>query len=264
MIIQNLKVLRFVKQFCILSSLFVFSLSSIAQDSVTVKHKWNFLIEPYILFPNMKGTIGLGTLPDASLDVNSSDIFSHFKMGALLYFEAAKDRWAFTSDLIYMNLGEDVQPGTLISSGDVTVKQLSWEVAGLRKLTPWLEGGIGLRLNNINSEANLLTKNIGGGTTDRSKSLTETWVDPVIIARIKSSTDKKFIYQFRGDIGGFSIGSDFAWQMQAYGGYRFSKLFQVTAGYRVISVDYKNGSGENRFLYDIDTFGPVVRFGFNF
>jgi len=72
------------------------------------------------------------------------------------------------------------------------------------------------------------------------------------------------MYEFRGEIGGFGIGSDFAWQIQAYAGYRFSKLFHITAGYRVISLDYKTGEGENRFLYDINTFGPVIRFGFNF
>lgn len=94
--------------------------------------------------------------------------------------------------------------------------------------------------------------------------MTETWFDPMLIARIKSKSGEKFIYQFRGEIGGFDIGSDFAWQMQAYAGYQFSKLFQITGGYRIISLDYENGSGQNRFMYNIDTSGPVVRFGFNF
>ena len=52
--------------------------------------------------------------------------------------------------------------------------------------------------------------------------------------------------------------------MQAYAGYRFSKLFQVTAGYRVLGMNYDKGSGEDRFLYDMDISGAVVRFGFNF
>jgi hypothetical protein len=255
---------RLVKQFCILQLLFLFALSSTAQDSTTAKKKWNFLGEFYMMFPNMKGTTGVGTLPDASMDTDAGDIFSHFKMGTMLYFEAANDRWAFTSDIIYMKLGEDATPGTIIKSGDVTVKQFAWELAGLRKLLPWLEGGIGLRLNNLDVESNLVTNNIGGGTTARNKSLTQTWVDPIIIARVKSAADKKFIYQFRGDFGGFGIGADFAWQIQAYAGYRFSKLFQITGGYRILSVDYNKGAGDNRFLYDIDTFGPVVRFGFNF
>lgn len=45
----------------------------------------------------MKGTAKVGTLPDANVDAD--DIFSHFKRGALLYFEAAKDRWTISSDI---------------------------------------------------------------------------------------------------------------------------------------------------------------------
>jgi len=67
-----------------------------------------------------------------------------------------------------------------------------------------------------------------------------------------------------GDIGGFGIGSEFAWQWQAYAGYRFTKLFQVTAGYRRVSMDYGKGESDNRFVYDMATFGPVVRMGFSF
>lgn len=256
---------RLVKRFYILPLLFLFVFSSQAQDSSATKKKWNFLVEPYALFPNMKGTTGVGTLPDAEVDADAGDIFSHFKIGALIYGEIANDKWAITSDLIYMKLAQDATPGPVINNGKVTMKQLAWELAGLRKLTSMLDAGIGLRLNSLDVETNLVTNNIvGGGTTARSKSLTQTWVDPIIIARLKSDPGKKFIYQFRGDIGGFGIGSDLAWQVQAYAGYRFSKLFQLTGGYRVLSMDYNTGSGEDRFLYDMNTFGPVVRFGFNF
>jgi hypothetical protein len=47
-------------------------------------------------------------------------------------------------------------------------------------------------------------------------------------------------------------------------GYRFSDLLQTSLGYRYISMDYDEGDGEDRFLYDMDTFGFVARVGFNF
>ena len=68
---------RLIKQVCILQLLFLFVLSSTAQDSTAEKKKWNFLVEAYMMFPNMKGTTGVGTLPDANLDVDAGDIFSH-------------------------------------------------------------------------------------------------------------------------------------------------------------------------------------------
>ncbi|MCK7541720.1 MAG: hypothetical protein MZV63_67945 [Marinilabiliales bacterium] len=54
---------------------------------------------------------------------------------------------AITSDLVYMNLNQEVTPGTIVNSGDVTAKQLIWEAAGLYRITPFLEAGVGGRLN---------------------------------------------------------------------------------------------------------------------
>jgi hypothetical protein len=55
----------------------------------------------------------------------------------------------------------------------------------------------------------------------------------------------------------------FTWQVQGYAGYRFSKLFQTSIGYRIIAIDYDKGTGEDRFRYDMNTFGPNIRLGFN-
>jgi hypothetical protein len=86
----------------------------------------------------------------------------------------------------------------------------------------------------------------------------------MLIARLTTPPAKKFIGQLRGEIGGFGIGSDIAWQVQAIAGYRFSKLFDMSAGYRVIGLDYTSGEGAKTFVYDVATFGPMIRFGFNF
>jgi hypothetical protein len=76
--------------------------------------------------------------------------------------------------------------------------------------------------------------------------------------------NEKWLAQLRVDAGGFGIGSDFTWQLQANAGYRFSDLFQASLGYRYIGIDYDSGEGRDRFLYDIDTYGFVLRLGFNF
>ena len=262
--ITNKPILKPVFLVLILSILF--SGNAMAQDSgtfVSENNKWTFLVEPYMMFPNMSGTVGLGDLPEATLDASSNDILGQLKMGFMLNAEASTGKWAIGSDLLYMDLAKGIEARNLISSGEITAKQLGWEVSGLYRVTPWLEVGLGGLLNSINSGADLNVKAIGGGTTSKSKSLTKTWFDPMLITRISSKSGEKFIYQFRGEIGGFGVGSDLAWQIQAYAGYRFSKLFQIMGGYRIISLDYESGSGENRFMYNVDTSGPVVRFGFN-
>lgn len=229
------------------------------------KSDWKFLVEPYMLFPNMSGSVGLGDLSDVNLDASSNDILGQLKMGFMLNTEASTGKWTIGSDLLYMSLAQGVKPGVLIQNGELSVKQLGWEVSGLYAVQPWLDLGIGGMLNSINSGGEIYLNTVGGwGSATKKTSMTKTWFDPMVIARIHSKLEEKFIYQLRGEIGGFGIGSDFAWQMQAYAGYRFSKLFQITGGYRIISLDYETGSGANRFMYNVDTSGPVVRFGFNF
>ena len=221
-------------------------------------NSWNFLIEPYLMFPYMNGSTGIGDLPDVSVDADAGDIFSNLRLGAMLYGEAYTERWAISTDILYMNLKQDVRTGVLINDGSLQAKQFAWEVSGLRKLLPWLDVGVGGRLNRLKAGADLTTN-----TTNRSRSTTESWFDPILIARIKNATDEKLLYQLRTDIGGFGVGADLTWQIQAYVGYRFSHLFQVSAGYRIIGIDYEKGTEDDRFKYDINTSGPVVRFGFN-
>jgi hypothetical protein len=105
---------------------------------------------------------------------------------------------------------------------------------------------------------------LSGVDSARTNQRSQSWVDPIIVARIKNPSDTKWITEFRGDIGGFGIGSKFAWQIQAEVGYRFSKLFQVTFGYRWLDINYEKGTDDELFRYDVTSFGPNLRFGFNF
>jgi hypothetical protein len=235
---------------------------SFAQENVQEK-KWQFLIEPYIMFPSMSGETGVRNLPSVNVDANVSDIFSRLQFGAMLYLEAQTDKWAITSDLLYMKLQQDITPNIIINSGEATAKQLGYELAGLYRIAPFLEAGVGMRLNSINSEVNILRNRVLGGTQSLGASLTRTWVDPIIVVRFTEDIDNKWLFVIRGDLGGFGIGSNFTWQVQGYVGYRFSKLFQTSVGYRAIGINYDKGSDADRFRYDMITFGPNIRFGFN-
>lgn len=230
--------------------------SSFAQDPLN--HQWHYVLEGYMMFPNMSGQTTVGNLPEVDVDASAGDILGHLKIGAMLYAEATNGHWAITSDILYMNLGQDAQESNFVTGGNATVKETCWELAGLRRITPWLDAGVGGRLLNLNAEIDIETV-----LESRSGSASRTWFDPVIIARSNHVFNEKWLLQFRGDVGGFGIGSDFTWQGQVYAGYRFSDLFQMTIGYRYIGIDYDKGDNADRFLYDIDTYGAVLRLGFN-
>lgn len=234
-----------------------------AQDTTSVK-KWNYLADVYIMFPYMDGETGIGDNLIIPIDANPGDIFDKLKMAAMLYFEAKTTKWAITSDLVYMNLNQEATPTNLIHEGEVAAKQFIWEAAGLYRLTHWLDIGVGGRLNNLNSSADGRRNVFPAGTEEFSGSSTKTWYDPIFIVRLATDIDDKWLLQFRGDVGGFGVGSDLTWQLQGYVGYRFTKVFQLTGGYRILSTDYKNGEAPKDFVFDVNEFGPLIRFGFNF
>lgn len=228
-------------------------------DTAVVKGRWRCLLEPYVLFANLDGNVDVGTQPASHVG------FSHFHTSLMLYFEVSNDKWLFSSDLTYMDLDGDADTAEPIVQGHADIKQLGWEVAGLRKMNPWLWAGIGFQLNSIQSGVNLKL-DTGRGPFLVSGDLTRTWVDPSLILaiRLPMGGAGKWDLRGRGNIGGFGIGSRVYWQLQAYVDYHISELLQASIGYRAIKVDYEKGSGSDYFLYNLITFGPVLRVGFNF
>ena len=226
--------------------------------------KWGFLIEPYIMLPNITGQIGIGNLPTVEVDAGTGDIVAKLHMAAMLYLEARNDEWAITSDFVYMNLQQDITPSKIISSGTATVKQTIWEAAGLYRILSFLEIGLAGRLNVISTDIDVQRNVLPEGSEELTGHHSKTFIDPILITRLTTDIKGKWLFQFRGDLGGFGIGSDFTWQLQGYAGYRFSKLFQLSAGYRILGIDYDDGEYEERFIFNLNEFGPVIRLGFNF
>ena len=126
--------------------------------------RWHYLVQPYVMFPNMKGETGIRNLPPVHIDESPSDIFENLQMGAMFYAEAQNDHWTFSTDTLYMNLGADMstnEPG-LIEDVDVDVSQLGWELAVMRRLTPQYELGLGLTYNQIDVDVAHLAERLGG------------------------------------------------------------------------------------------------------
>jgi hypothetical protein len=229
-------------------------------------HKYKFYVEPYLMFTSMSGTTAIGNLPPTFICIPASKVFSYLKIGGMLYAEVHNDKLAFTSDLFYANLTQDASSKKNIISGTANLKQFLWELEGLYRLTPWLEAGVGARINSITSGVNIsYNPPFGGNPAFGSAQRTNTWVDPLIVTRLKTVIHDRWLLQLRADIGGFGIGSQFAWQLQPDIFYRASKLLQVGIGYRAISMNYYNNkTGSDYFLYDMQEYGPQIRIGFNF
>jgi hypothetical protein len=260
---MNLKSISFYLSICLLLINFS-SYNQVTAQTDSTDKKWHYLSDVYLMFVNINGETGVGENLLVPIDADPGDIFSKLKVGAMLYLEAHTDKWAITSDFVFMNLNQEITPGKVFHEGDVTAKQLIWEAAGLYRIAPFIEVGAGARLNILQTEIEARRNVFPAGTEEVSGSHNATWIDPILITRLSADINDKWLFQFRGDIGGFGIGSDLTWQLQAYAGYRFTKVFQITAGYRVLSIDYDKPANTEEFIFNTKEFGPNIRLGFNF
>lgn len=235
---------------------------AVGQESSYDPDEWSFKVMPYFIFPNMNGS---ATISDVTVGVDASpgDIFDKLQFGAMLFFEAATPKFAFTLDGLYMNLGQEGLTPVTQRESEADMKQFAAQVNFLWRFAPWAEIGLGGRLNSIEGGLKVAAGQILP-LPGRDVSRTETWVDPLIAVRLTVPLESKWRLGIAGDYGGFGLASDYAWQVFPFVGYRFSQLFELGLGYRVLAMKYETGSEGEEFIYDMTTFGPQIGLAFHF
>jgi hypothetical protein len=215
---------------------------------------WRFTIAPYLLFPNMSGTVAVGPI-QTDLDVDPSDIFDNLQFGAMLAAEAKNDEWAIGFDGLYMDLSKEGAHLPTKYDG----YQSSLELTGFRRLAPFFEILAGGRVNLMGTS---FTSPAGVKLIDESIA----WFDPFIGARFTIPNTGKWTIMLRGDVGGFGVGSQFAWQVRPTVAYSVSKHWSFGVAYWALGMDYVKGAIGDRdyFKYDVTTFGPEIGFGYTF
>ena len=215
---------------------------------------WRFTLAPYLLFPHMDGTVAFGPI-QSDIDANPGDIFDNLQFGAMLAAEASNGEWAIGFDGLYMDLGKDGEKLATKYDG----YQAGLELTGFWKLTPFFEVLAGGRLNLMGAS---VTSPSSVTLVDKNK----TWFDPFIGARFTVPNTGKWIVMLRGDVGGFGVGSQFAWQVRPTVAYRVSKHWEFGVAYWALGMDYVTGEigDHNYFKYDVTTFGPEIGVGYTF
>jgi opacity protein-like surface antigen len=215
---------------------------------------WQFSLTPYFWAAGLDGDVGVGGRT-ASVDVGFSDIADTLDMGALLTFEARKQRWGLLLDVIYLKMSTDEgTPGPLFSNVDLGTKELVLEGDIAYRVLEREHGGLdvlgGFRYWNQDTELDLGAGLLPGIELSQS----ENWVDPVVGVRYETALAKRWSLRLRGDIGGFGVSSDFTWQAFARVNYDISDRFSVVFGYRHLDVDFE----DDGFTYDVATSGPAL------
>ena len=230
--------------------------------------KWNFQLAPYAWLAGQKGTVAtLPGLPAADIDVDFyDDVLGNIKGAFMLVGEARKGRLGVLMDIVYTDIEmEDPTPlGILYST--LTSRTKSWMVsgAGFYRLVEgrdqFLDVIGGARYWSVDSELALKGPQFPS-LREQSISNKEDWIDPIV--GLKGFTPiggSKFFVSGAFVIGGFGVGSDFMWDAMINLGYRWTKGFSTTIGYRYLDVDYE----DDGFLYDVAQKGLTLGLSWRF
>jgi hypothetical protein len=203
------------------------------------------------------------------------------------YAEARNGRFALYGDIIYAPLGFDRDgvrsrrvgsaiSGSLSASLDLQLDQTIIEAGGAYEIAKWQPGSgttavdvlAGARYWRQEADLKLAldaTLDVGDLSVTRSAAIarsgTVDWVDPVIGAVMRHNLSQGQDVILRGDIGGFGAGSEFSWNVLAAYSFEICSDNGVTysgvLGYRLLDVDYEEGSGRSRYEFDVLQHGPL-------
>ena len=253
--------------FCLIG--LVASPQAVAEDPVS--EDWQFQIAPYVWALAAEGNATVkGLKSDVSLSFK--DIVEELNYGVMLQGEARKGRVGAIVNVLYANLGDETNVGQLKIDPDVN---LFWgDFTGYYRLGPWdldSEAGgdspqlivdpyAGVRYTYLDVDLDIS----GGPNLGKNQN----WVEPFVGLRTLWKLSPRWGVTAAGDIGGFGVGSDFAWQAIGLVSYRFGLFGENNSrfqfGYRVLHQDYSTGSGTNRFEWDVTLHGPVFALAIEF
>jgi hypothetical protein len=226
--------------------------------------EWDFTIVPYALFPFIKGDTTTGVAEDTDVDISPGDIFDTLDLGGMIYLEAFHEN-GFGASLGYafMDLSDKGSGPAGFTSAEVDIYQGIFEgylYYRTKTETGPLDVFGGIRHWDI--DVDLDYKGIVGSENHDGG---DDWVDPIVGVRWMPQIAEDWSLILRGDIGGFGVGSDFTWNLQGSAVWDFAEAMSLVVQYRVLSVDYCDGTRgtSGRFCYDTITHGPAIGLAFS-
>ncbi len=95
---------------------------------------------------------------------------------------------------------------------------------------------------------------------DRSISQNDYWFDPYVGLRTRYNFNKTYYTALRGEIGGFGVGADLMWEVEAAFGINLTHSIFTEIGYRALGGNYEN----DNFRFDVVMHGPQITTGITF
>jgi len=224
----------------------------------TATSDWTFDLAIYGWASGMQGKAGAQGVT-AEVDESFSDVVENLEMAGMAGFAATNGRWVVLGDTFFAGLGARKEGQVAKAEIDSNVLILEADLGYQVGEHVQIFGGV--RRFDLDNELTLTT-----GPVERTGEGGEAWVDPLVGLRWGVPIGERGSFWLRGDVGGFGVGSDLAWNALAAIGYAVGEKRTTTLAlaYRVLDVDYEQGSGADQFLFDMQIGGPVLGVIFRF
>lgn len=194
-----------------------------------------YVLHPTLWFANVDGVV---EFENAGLEVGDEQLYASFA-GSV---EAGKGRWRGIATLRTTSLagsseidGPDL-PIDLVGDYDfgLTVAELYASVEfGSFETDHALEFLAGFRA---------VWHSLDIAVEPGTQIARENWVEPVVGARYYANMGKSFWTTIDGNIGGFGIGSEVAWELAGTLAFRVSRRIDFTLAMRYLQTEYANSS----------------------
>lgn len=226
---------------------------------------WALQITPYMWAAGLKGDISpFRRAPTIGVEKSFSDVMDDLNFGGFVNIWARHDRFVLSGDMMYVDTTDShafgplpalpiaIPPGTIVK-GSVDSKQFMATLQGGYRVvdTPdfTLDALAGARFWHISNDVTVSALGMS-----RSYGESFGWVDPVVGMRAFLPLTERLSMQAQADIGGFGAGAELTWSALATINYTVTDHLSVSAGYKVLDVNYDRGG----HVYDTRLSGPVL------
>ncbi len=241
---------------------------------------WAFQATGYLWATGLNGNVSpFQRAPTLHVEKSFSDVMDDLNFGGFLNIWGRYDRFVLSGDMMYVDTTDSKAAGPLpalqipglpplpagaaIDANVDTQEFMATLQAGYRIIDAdgfSLDALAGARFWHISNDVAVTASHPLIGSVSATHRESFGWVDPVFGARAFFSLTEKLSVQGQVDIGGFGAGSDLTWSALATVNYIFTDTLSVSAGYKVLDVDYSHDG----YVFDSRLSGPVLGLTYRF
>lgn len=253
----------------------VCGVNSIAQANDSVDN-WTYFASGYLSLTAIDATTTSftpGGDMKSDIDAGFGDLLDNLDYGVSGLFIARKGKVSINLDVLFVGLGltehssaPTIPPGvTKTIKADIDLDIREHELyAGYAAFDsyPAIEVISGIRYIDQDTSIKLTLEN----GQQQKFNIGDHWVDPFIGLRYYGPIANKWNLYLRGDVGGFGVGSDFAWRTDVGVTYRIDKHWETSFFYKILDIDYETGTSGTPSIYKWDgkEHGLTLGVGYHF